>query len=86
MEIIGALKDRHGDRHLAAGRRRNLTNRNQGDGGSRQKLAAIPRRLTGRAVPALRKGRSRKGSGKTPGNGSRGRRSTITSRKQEDIT
>jgi hypothetical protein len=73
METIGALMDRYGDRHLAVGCRRNLKKRTQGDGGSRQKLAAAPGRLTRRVVPALRKGRSRKGPGKTHDNGSIGR-------------
>jgi hypothetical protein len=39
MDTFGALKKRHGDRHLAVGRRR----RTQGNGGSREKLAVACR-------------------------------------------
>jgi hypothetical protein len=45
VKNIGAPKDRYGDRHLAAGCRRQLKKRTQGDGGSRQKLAAARGRL-----------------------------------------
>jgi oligoribonuclease (3'-5' exoribonuclease) len=42
LEIIGALKDRPADRYLAVGCRRQTKRRTQGDGGSRQMLAARP--------------------------------------------
>jgi hypothetical protein len=78
VETIGAPKDRYGDRHLVVGRRRQPKKRTQGDCGLRYKLVAPRRRLIRRAVLALRKGRCRKGPGKTPANGIRGR-----SRRQE---
>jgi hypothetical protein len=40
VETTGALEDRYGDRHLPVGHRRQPKKRNQGNGGSRQKLAA----------------------------------------------
>jgi hypothetical protein len=40
VKTIGALEDRYGNRHLAVGRRRMPKKRTQGDGVSRQKLAA----------------------------------------------
>jgi hypothetical protein len=64
VEMIGALKDVPGVRHLAVGRRQQSNKRTQGDGGSRQKLAAARGRLTSRTVPAPRKGFSRHGPGK----------------------
>jgi hypothetical protein len=48
--------------------------RTQGDGGSQQNLVAARGRLTRRAVPALRKGPSRRGPGKTTSSGIRGQR------------
>jgi hypothetical protein len=78
VETIGALADRYGDRRLVVRHRGHCTKRTEGDGGSRPKLAPARGRLTSRAVPALRKGRSRWGLGKTTGNGIRGR-----SRRQE---
>jgi hypothetical protein len=53
VETIGALVDRHGDRHLAVWHRRQPKKRTQRDGGSRHKLAAARGRLTRRAVPFL---------------------------------
>jgi hypothetical protein len=73
VETILALEDRYGDRRLTVGRRGRPEKWAQGDGGSRQKLAPARGRLTHRAIPALRKGRSRRGPGKTTGNGIRGR-------------
>jgi hypothetical protein len=73
MEAIGALEDRCGDRHLAVRRCGRPKKRTQGDGESRQKLAVACGQLARRTVPALRKGRSRRGPGKTTGNGIRGR-------------
>jgi hypothetical protein len=58
---IGALEDRYGDLHLAVGCCREPKKRKQGDGGSRKKLAAARRRLTGHAFSARHKGRSHKG-------------------------
>jgi chromosome segregation ATPase len=60
-ETVGALEDRYGEWHLAVGRRQQPKKRTQDDGGSRQKLAAVRRRITRRAVPARRKGRNHKG-------------------------
>jgi hypothetical protein len=40
VEMIIVLKDRSEDWHLAGGRRRQTKKRTQGNGGSRQKLAA----------------------------------------------
>jgi hypothetical protein len=59
-ETIGATEDRSRDRRLAVRRRGRPEKRTQGDCGSRQKLAAAPGRLTHRALPACRKGRSHK--------------------------
>jgi hypothetical protein len=58
MEIFEALQERYGDRHLAAGRRRPLKKRTQGDGGSRRKLAAARKGMTRPAGVARRRGRS----------------------------
>jgi hypothetical protein len=46
METFGAVKKRHGDRHLALGRRRKQEKRTQDNGGSRKKLAAARRGMT----------------------------------------
>jgi hypothetical protein len=62
VETTGALEDRYGNRHLAVGSHRQPKKRIQGDGGSRQKLAAARGSLSRRTVPVRRKGRSRKGS------------------------
>jgi hypothetical protein len=40
VEIIGALKEQYGDRHLAVKCRRQLRKQTQGDGGSQKKLTA----------------------------------------------
>jgi hypothetical protein len=61
LEIIGALKDRYGDRHLAVGRRRQPKKRTQGDGGSRKKLATACRQMTRLAGRARHKGHGHKG-------------------------
>jgi hypothetical protein len=63
VEIVG---------HLAVRRCGRPKKRTQGDGGSLQKLAVARGRLTRRAVPAWRRGRSRRGPGKTTGNGMTG--------------
>jgi hypothetical protein len=57
VETIGALEGRY----LALGCRGQPNKRTQGDGGSRQKLAAGRRRLNRRAVPVWRTGRTHKG-------------------------
>jgi hypothetical protein len=56
VETIWALEDQYGDWHLAVGHRRQPKKRNQGNGGSRQKLAAAWGRLTLHTVPAPRMG------------------------------
>jgi hypothetical protein len=61
VETIGALEDRYGDRYIAVGSRRQPKKRTQGDDGSREKLVAARRRMTRRAIPARRKGRSHEG-------------------------
>jgi hypothetical protein len=61
LETIGALEDRHGDRQLAVGRRRQPKKRTQSDGGSRKYLAVALRRMIRRAVPARCKGSSHRG-------------------------
>jgi hypothetical protein len=43
VETARTLKKRHGDQHLAIGRRQQLKKRTQGDGGSQKKLAAARR-------------------------------------------
>jgi hypothetical protein len=58
VETIGALEDRHGDQRLAVRCRGRPKKRTQDGSGPRQKLAAAQVRLTRRAIPALRKGRS----------------------------
>jgi hypothetical protein len=57
LGIIGGLKDRCGDRHLAVGQRRQPKKRTQNDGGSRKKLAAARRQMTRLAGRARRRGR-----------------------------
>lgn len=61
METFGALKKRHGDRHLAVGRRRKPEKRTQDNGGFRKKLAAARRGTTRRAGVTWPKGRGHKG-------------------------
>jgi hypothetical protein len=56
VETIVALQDRYGNWCLAAGCRQQLKKWAQGDGGSRQKLAAARVQLTHCAIPAPRKG------------------------------
>jgi hypothetical protein len=63
-ETVWTNDDRSRDRRLAARHRRQLKKRTQGNGGSRQNLAAARERLTRRAIPAPRKGLGRQGSGK----------------------
>jgi hypothetical protein len=72
VETIGALKDRSGDRRLAVRRRGRLKKLTQGDGGSWQKWTLARGWLTRRSIPALRKGRIRRESGKTTDNSIRG--------------
>jgi hypothetical protein len=76
VETIGALEGRYGDRQLGVSRRQQSKKRTQGDGGSRKKLAAFRRRMTCRALPALRKGRVRKATGR--GNVARDGREDMT--------
>jgi hypothetical protein len=59
VETVGTLEDRH----LAVGRHRKPKKRNQGDSGSRKKLAAAYRRMTRCAVPAQCKGHGHQGPG-----------------------
>jgi hypothetical protein len=73
VETVGALEDRYRDRRLAARLQGRAKKRTQDDSGSQQKLVSPRGRLTRRAVPALRKGPSRRGAGKTTGNGIRRR-------------
>jgi hypothetical protein len=57
VKSFGPLKKRHGDLHLAIGRREKPPKvRTQSYGGSRKKLAAAGRRMTRRAGVARRKG------------------------------
>jgi hypothetical protein len=63
MKTFGALKKRHGDRHLAVGRHRKPKKQTHGDGGSRKKLDAC-RGMIRRAIPARHKGHCRQGQGK----------------------
>jgi hypothetical protein len=56
VEMIGGLKERYGDRHLAVGRRRQLKSRTQDSDGSRKKLVAARRRTTRPAGAVPRKG------------------------------
>jgi hypothetical protein len=83
-ETIGAAKDLSRDRHLAVWSRGQLKTRTKRDGSSRQECAAAIGRPIRRTVPAMRKGKLRRGPGKkcrsgigrrgkTPGNGVRGR-------------
>jgi hypothetical protein len=46
VKSFGALKKRHGDRHLAVGRREKPRDRTQGKGGSRKKLAVARKGMT----------------------------------------
>jgi hypothetical protein len=62
-KTVRALKERYEDRHLAAGSRRQLKKRTQGDGGSRNKLTAVSR-MTRRAITAQRMGHGRQGPGR----------------------
>jgi hypothetical protein len=64
MKTFGALKKRHGDRHLVGRRRGQPKKRTQGDGGSRKQLAAACRGMARRAIPATRKGHGHQGPGK----------------------
>jgi hypothetical protein len=64
VKTFGALKKRHGDRHLAIGRRRKPKKRTQGDGWSRKKLVTASRLMTRRAIPALHKRHCRQEQGK----------------------
>jgi hypothetical protein len=65
VKTNGRLKARYGEERLAVMCRDWPKNRTQGDAESRKKLASAQGRLTCRAVPALRKGRSTWGPGKT---------------------
>jgi hypothetical protein len=65
---VRALKKRYGDRHLAAGRRRQLQKRAHGDDESQKKLAAVRRGIVARCI----------GRGHTGPTVERGRRKTRT--------
>jgi succinate dehydrogenase/fumarate reductase flavoprotein subunit len=64
LEPVRALRERHGDRNLAVGRRRLQKKRNQGNGVSRKELLAGCRGMNRRAIPARRKGHCHQGQGK----------------------
>jgi hypothetical protein len=64
VETIRALVDQYGHWHLAVGCCQQLKKQTQGDGGSRQKLAAAQGQLTRHAIPALRKGHGCQGPGR----------------------
>jgi hypothetical protein len=63
VETIGALDDKYGDRHLAVGCLQQPKKLTQGNDESWQNLC---RRLTRRAVPALRQGPGRRGLARRP--------------------
>jgi hypothetical protein len=64
VETTGALKDWYGDQRQLVGHHQQPKKRTQGDGGSRKKLAAACRQMTGHAIPALLKEHGRQGLGK----------------------
>jgi hypothetical protein len=72
-ETVGITNVWSRNRRLAVRRRGLQKKRYQGVGGSRQKSGAAHGRLIRRVVPALHKGRGRRGPGNTPGNRIRGR-------------
>jgi hypothetical protein len=72
VETIRALEDQYGDWYLAVGRYEWPEKRTQGDSGSWQKLAAAQGQLTRHTIPALQKGCSHRGQGKTTVNSIRG--------------
>jgi hypothetical protein len=61
---IASSEDRCEEQRLVVRRRRGVKKRSQDSVGSRQKLFAARKRVIRRAVPAVRKGHMRKGSGK----------------------
>jgi hypothetical protein len=61
LESFGEVRERYGDRHLAAGRGRQPRKRTQGNGESGKKLTAARRQMTRRVGTARRKGRGHKG-------------------------
>jgi hypothetical protein len=61
VETFGALKKRHGNRHIDVRRRGQPKKRTKVDGGSRKKLAAARRGMTRRAGVARSRGRDHKG-------------------------
>jgi hypothetical protein len=65
QETIGTTEDRYGDQRLAIRRHRQQKKRAQGNGGPRQKFAAVRGWFTRRAIPAMRKGHAHRGPGKT---------------------
>jgi hypothetical protein len=71
-EMIGTAKDRSRGLPLAIGCHRQLKTRTKRDGGSRQECAATVGWPTRRTVPAMRKGKLRRGPGKECSNGIRG--------------
>jgi fumarate hydratase class II len=64
MKTFGALKKRHGDRHLAVGRHGKPKERTQGDSGSMKKFATACRGMICHAGVAQHKGHGRQGQGK----------------------
>jgi hypothetical protein len=64
FDNIGSSEDRSGYQRLAVRRRRGAKKRPQASVGSRQKVSAARKRVTHRAIPAVRKGNIRKGPGK----------------------
>jgi hypothetical protein len=61
VKTVGALKQQHGDQHLAIGCQDQLKKQTKGNGESWKKLAAACRRMTCHAGTARHKGHSRKG-------------------------
>jgi hypothetical protein len=61
VEMIGALKERCGDWHIAVGRRRRMEKRTQGNGETRKKLAVARIETTRHAGATRCKGRNQTG-------------------------
>jgi hypothetical protein len=79
-EKFGATEDRAGGLRLVVRRHRQQKKRAQENGGPRQKFAAFCGRFTHRAVPALLKGRVRKGPRRNRCSGERGPGKTFSRR------
>jgi hypothetical protein len=80
QETIGATEDQYGDQRLAIGCHRRPKKHAQGNDGPQQKFAAIRGQFTHHTVPAIRKGRLRKGPGKKCHSGIRVPGRTLDSR------